>query len=134
MQFNNMSESMASAVVAVYPTPSHLLSVIACTHTNTQHSHTHLNGVIMLVLHVASLQAYSSHDEQSAALLLQDITVHTQCHYTAYDALSISSSLLLTVQVRRGVGSLASTRRLGPVQSRRVHCLLTSTDRHVTLT
>jgi hypothetical protein len=78
MQFNNFSESMASAVVSEYPTPAHLIS------------------------------AYSLCDE--GALLLQDISV------------------------RRGVGTVASTRRLGPVQSRRVHSLLTSTDPHITLT
>jgi crossover junction endonuclease EME1 len=45
MQFNNVSEPMASAVVAAYPSPAHLIS------------------------------AYSSLDAESAALLLQDITV-----------------------------------------------------------
>lgn len=78
MQFNNLSEPMASAVVAQYPTPAHLI------------------------------EAYGSCD--NAPLLLQDITV------------------------RRGVGTVASTRRLGPVQSQRIHLLLTTADPHVTIT
>ena len=36
-------------------------------------------------------------------------------------------------QVRRGVGTVASTRRLGPVQSKRIYTLLTSRDPSLTL-
>ena len=36
-------------------------------------------------------------------------------------------------QIRRGVGVVSSTRRFGPVQSKRVHTMMTSNDPKLTL-
>ena len=40
---------------------------------------------------------------------------------------------LLFLQIRRGVGVVSSTRRFGPVQSKRVHAMMTSKDPNLML-
>ncbi|XP_068674792.1 crossover junction endonuclease EME1-like isoform X2 [Montipora foliosa] len=79
-QFRNVSPDMASAIVAMYPTPQSLF------------------------------QAYSKcGSREEAAKLLQDILV------------------------RRGAGVLATSRRIGPELSRRIHMLFTSEDGDLSL-
>ena len=65
MQFNNLSEPMAAAVVAEYPTPAHLISV----------SHDRHCSAIPVFNSGLMFQAYASCDEHRAPLLLQNITV-----------------------------------------------------------
>ncbi|XP_064406731.1 crossover junction endonuclease EME1-like isoform X2 [Halichondria panicea] len=54
----------------------------------------------------------------------------------AYESCSDTKSaqlLLHDIEVRRGVGVVSSTRRLGPTHSKRIHLLMTATDQTLTL-
>lgn len=85
------------------------------------------------------IQAYDNcQNTRTAQLLLQDIEV---CLYI-YLLLIIVEHCVYTVcyhdcvcyiQVRRGVGVVSSTRRLGPTHSKRIHRLMTVTDKTLTL-
>ena len=63
--------------------------------------------------------------------LISQASLSVVCIGSSYNYTSNVACCLF--QVRRGVGTVASTRRLGPVQSKRIYTLLTSRDPNLTL-